>query len=135
MTMIQEDINDLKDKNPSPEAEIQYQSRQIINMNDTRHMGNSEQLSILREDIRFLFGQQIAYDKRKVRWFIQNAEQLKQLEVKNERLVELLKLAYRNWLEDSDVAWAELGKKLCDGLCESMGDVGFQKWMQALRGE
>jgi len=52
----------------------------------------------------------------------------------NERLIELLKLAYRNWLEDPDVAWVELGEKLCDGLCESMGDKDYQEWMQALKG-
>jgi hypothetical protein len=60
-------------------------------------------------------------------------DKIDELEAENAKLVELLKLAYRNWLEDPDVAWAELGEKLCDGLCESMGDVGFQKWMQALK--
>ena len=50
------------------------------------------------------------------------------------KLEELLKLAYRNWLEDPDVAWAELGEQLCDGLCEAMGDGEYQKWMEALKG-
>jgi len=61
--------------------------------------------------------------------------QVVELQAENERLIELLKLAYRNWLEDPDVAWAELGEKLCDGLCESMGDKDYQEWMQALKGE
>jgi len=61
-------------------------------------------------------------------------EYIDQLQAENERLKELLKLAYRNWLEDPDVAWAELGEKLCDGLCESMGDKDYQEWMQALKG-
>jgi len=61
--------------------------------------------------------------------------ELEKLKAENATLVELLKLAYRNWLEDPDVAWAELGEKLCDGLCESMGDKDYQKWMQDLKGQ
>ena len=57
-----------------------------------------------------------------------------QIQAENERLVKLLKLAYRNWLEDPDVAWGELGEQLCDGLCESMGDKKFQEWLIALKG-
>jgi len=67
-------------------------------------------------------------------WHIDLNDRTK-LQAENERLKELLKLAYRNWLEDPDVAWAELGEKLCDGLCESMGDKDYQEWMQALKGE
>ena len=52
-----------------------------------------------------------------------------------EKLVGLLKLSYRNWLEDPDVAWNELGGKLCDGLCEAMGDNEFQVWLQLLDGK
>lgn len=61
-------------------------------------------------------------------------EDAAKLKAENGLLVELLKLAYRNWLEDPDVAWGELGEKLCDGLCEAMGDVEYQKWMEALKG-
>lgn len=49
-------------------------------------------------------------------------------------LVKLIKLSYRNWLEDPDVAWGELGEQLCDGLCNSIGDKEFQEWLKKLKG-
>ena len=55
------------------------------------------------------------------------------LKAKNDQLVNLIKLSYRNWLEDPDVAWSELGDQLCDGLCESMGDKKFQEWLKTLK--
>ena len=60
-------------------------------------------------------------------------DKFEQLEEENKKLVQLIKLAYRNWLEDPNVAWGELGERLCDGLCESMGDEEFQKWLKALK--
>ena len=74
-------------------------------------------------------------EKKKWEWVVHWKGKCVELQAENERLIELLKLAYRNWLEDPDVAWAELGEKLCDGLCESMGDKDYQEWMQALKGE
>ena len=54
------------------------------------------------------------------------------LKAQNAQLVNLIKLSYRNWLEDPDVAWGELGEQLCDGLCNSMGDKEFQEWLKNL---
>ena len=59
--------------------------------------------------------------------------QIQQHQAENGQLVKLIKLAYRNWLEDPDVAWCELGEQLCDGLCNSMGDKEFQEWLSELK--
>ena len=79
--------------------------------------------------------QRLIIQAKKWEWVVHWKGKCVELQAENERLIELLKLAYRNWLEDPDVAWAELGEKLCDGLCESMGDKDYQEWMQALKGE
>lgn len=52
----------------------------------------------------------------------------------DERLVEALKLAYRkHWLNDDSIGWDELGDKLCDALCNAMGDKEFSLWLQQMK--
>ncbi len=60
-------------------------------------------------------------------------KKLEQLQAGNKELLKLVKLSYRNWLEDPDVAWRELGEQLGDGLCNSMGDGKFQEWLKKLK--
>ena len=49
-------------------------------------------------------------------------------------VVEALKLAYRkHWLNDDSIGWDELGDKLCDALCNAMGDREFSLWLQQMR--
>lgn len=49
-------------------------------------------------------------------------------------VVEALKLAYRkHWLNDDSIGWDELGDKLCDALCNAMGDKEFSLWLQQMK--
>ncbi|QOX81046.1 hypothetical protein FY034_18900 (plasmid) [Trichlorobacter lovleyi] len=46
-------------------------------------------------------------------------------------LLEAVKLAYRkHHLDDDMVGWSELSDKLCNALCNAMGDAGFQIWLE-----
>lgn len=50
-------------------------------------------------------------------------------------LAEAVKLAYRkHHMGDEDVGWNELSDRLRDALCNSMGDVGYQRWVAELEG-
>ncbi len=49
-------------------------------------------------------------------------------------LLEAVKLAYRkHHIGDDSVGWEELSGKLCDALCNTMGDTGFQKWLDEVK--
>lgn len=46
-------------------------------------------------------------------------------------LLAVAKLAYRkHHLDDQNVGWDELSDRLCDALCNVMGDARFQAWLQ-----
>lgn len=50
----------------------------------------------------------------------------------NERdaLLSVAQMCYRkHHLDDADVGWNELSDKLCNALCNAMGDKEFQRWL------
>ena len=56
-----------------------------------------------------------------------------------ERLVKQLgeacKLAYRKHnLDDDSVSWGEVTDRLCDAICEWIGDDEFVEWSESLKG-
>lgn len=54
-------------------------------------------------------------------------------EDKLEQALEALKLCYRKHQRgDESIGWTELGDKLCDALCEIMGDEKFVEWNESL---
>jgi hypothetical protein len=55
------------------------------------------------------------------------------IDPKLQRALEALKLAYRKHrCDDESIGWNELGDKLCNALCEIMGDKEFVKWSESL---
>lgn len=49
---------------------------------------------------------------------------------KDSDLLAVVKLAYRkHHLGSLDVGWEELSTRLCDALCNAMGDEEFQRWL------
>ena len=61
--------------------------------------------------------------------------ELEQAEETIERLEEAVKLAYRKHVnQDDNIGWTELGDKLCDALCNSMGDAEFTEWNDKEKG-
>ena len=62
--------------------------------------------------------------------------EVKRLKEDNERYLKMMKLFYRkHHIGDESVGWEELGDMLCNTLCNILGDDGFQKWLQSLKGE
>lgn len=52
---------------------------------------------------------------------------------KDSDFLSTLKMAYRkHCLGDESVGWNELGDRLCDALCNAMGDREFQKWLSTV---
>lgn len=50
------------------------------------------------------------------------------------KLLFVLKLAYRkHHLGDETIGWDELGNKMCDALCDAMGDEEYRKWSVSQR--
>jgi hypothetical protein len=46
-------------------------------------------------------------------------------------LLDAVKMAYRkHHLDDRSIGWDELGEVLMMALCNEMGDVAFQKWLE-----
>lgn len=51
---------------------------------------------------------------------------------KDSDLLAVVKLAYqKHHLGDQNIGWEELGTRLCDALCNAMGDAEFQKWLES----
>ena len=56
-----------------------------------------------------------------------------ELKKERDRLLRAVQTTYRkHHLSDESIGWDELSDILLDALCESMGDVGYQKWLEAL---
>jgi hypothetical protein len=61
-------------------------------------------------------------------------EELEQSQAKNGKLLNVVQVAYRkHHLSDESIGWDELSDIMLDALCESMGDKGYKKWLQALQ--
>lgn len=51
---------------------------------------------------------------------------------KLETATKALQMAYRkHHLDDESIGWSELGDRLCDALCELMGDKEFVRWNES----
>lgn len=53
---------------------------------------------------------------------------------KESDFVVVLKMAYRKHvLGDEDIGWNQLGDRLCDALCNAIGNKGFRAWLTEQR--
>jgi len=61
-------------------------------------------------------------------------ERMNELERERLWLLKVVKRAYqKHHLDDDNIGWDELGTELHNALCNSMGDDGFQEWMESRR--
>lgn len=65
----------------------------------------------------------------------QHGDIFTEIEAENERLLDVVKMAYRkHHLDDMTIGWDELSNALHTELCNSMGDKGFCDWLHELKG-
>ena len=68
----------------------------------------------------------------KTRELEKQLQSMKKADEARQELVEVIKLTYRkHQMGDGRIAWKELGDKLLNALCNTLGDEEYQKWLTA----
>jgi predicted RNA-binding Zn-ribbon protein involved in translation (DUF1610 family) len=53
---------------------------------------------------------------------------------RNDRLLHAVLCAYaKHHLDCEDIGWDQLGEILCDVICNEIGDVEFQRWLERMK--